>query len=363
MARRFLTCLLIWWIAAGCARPQAVRDWEVDLRTAEQHLNYDRHDQADAAYRALLATAPTAKDARYARYMLGVVAEHDDRPGDAYDHYLAVFEEWSRYGSDDEYAARAIYRLGWIYYDTLHDRREAVALWQVLVRNLPDMDGPAHRAIDALTYHYETTGSHEQAVQFFTQAFTELEDTRLGDNMLYWLAYWLRHHTGDVEQAEALFWRLREQYYDWSGLRDQGEWQLVDILHEQGRFGEELALLHEMRREFSAEILFGPYANGSMEQAAIRMGYVYRDDLGDPVSAIREWRDFLSIWRLSLERDNVMYSIVEATVQLGQRDAIAEVTEEFILGYPESRFQDEVAAIRAEHLGPGSAIQPPEVAP
>jgi hypothetical protein len=331
-------------IATACTLSAQRIDWEEGLARAEHLLNTDEYAAADEAYAALQGWAPTGSDERYVTLMRGMVAERQGDLDGAVAQYLSLLEHHGEFAESDEYTPRGIYRLGRIYYWELDDREQGLRFFDTVLRYYPDVDGPAHRALDAIIYHFEESGEDAAAVDYFAARQETLAQTRMGDNMLYWRAYWYAHHVGAPDVAVPLFEALRADYSD-SSLRDDAEWQLVHIYHEAGEFEREVELLHEMRRQRAEALIFGPEATGSMEQAAVRMGTVLLEDIGDPARAIVEWRDFLDVWSLSLERDDVMYGIVRATAQLGDRAALRQVADEFRRDYPESRYLDEVEAL------------------
>jgi len=337
-------------VTLACTIPQARRDFDVRLDHAEHLLNTDRFDEAAEAYASLRALAPTGVDERYVIYNQGLVEERRGELDAAIGFYLDLFANHEIYAEDDEYTPRGIYRLGRIYYDDLGETGEGLELWSHVVHHYPDVDGPAHRSLDLILVHYERVDDpslHDDFVEWLIESFAVLEHTRMGDNMLYWLAHWNRHYLAQPDVAEELFVRMRSDFFE-SSLRDEAEWQLIEMYHATGRYKRELTLLHEMRRARADTLILGPDATTSMELAAFRMGTVYLEDLEDPRGAIREWRDFLSVWSLSLERDDEMYGIVRATVALGDRGAVVAAVREFIDGYPESRWLDEVEDIAAE---------------
>ena len=349
--RRALKSGLVLTLALACTTPQSRRDWERSLGEAEHLLNTDQYELADAAYAGLLEDAPRQTDARYVTYCLGLVAERQELWDRAIEHYLRLLDDAWQCDHEDEYTARALYRLGLIHYDAFGDQEQGLSLWKQLLRSYPGVDGPAHRALDGILVHFEQNQMVDEAVRYFAEEFELLEETRMGDNMLYWLGFWHRHYLGDDDAALEIFLRLHEQYIDFSALRDQGDWEIIHIYHERGWFEREVGFLADLRNERQVVFLFGPEVSSSMEQASYRIGQVYLEDLQDPESAIREWRLFLATWTRSLERDDVMYGIVRATVETGDGSRIQEVIDEFRRDYSESRWLDEVEALAVEHYG------------
>jgi len=332
----------------SCTTPRARRDWEIDLDHAEHLFNSDQFDEATQAYIGLLDNPPSGSDRRYVIYNLGRIAEQSGQFDEANEYYLSLIDDHLIYDEVDEYTARGLYRIGIIHYDHFHQYDEALRIWQELVRMYPDASGPAHRALDAVIVHYQTNDIIDEAIAYFSTEFRRLEQTPMGDNMLYWWAYWYRHYVGDSDTAFELFSRLRSQYYGISGVREEGEWEMVNIYHERGDHHREAQLLDAMRNEREFAFLFGPHASTSMENAGYQLGIVFLDHLSNPQQAIIEWRTFLETWIYSLQRDDAMYGIVRATEQLGDHQRLYEVVTEFREVYFESRWLDEVEALYAE---------------
>ena len=338
-------------ILVSCTTPRARRDWEIDLDNAEHLFNSDQYEEATQAYMALLDNPPTGSDRRYVVYNLGRIAEQSGQFEEANRYYLSLIDDHQIYDEVDEYTARGLYRIGIIHYDHLHQYDEAVRIWQELVRMYPDASGPAHRALDAVIVHYQSNEITDEAIAYFSTEFSQLEQTPMGDNMLYWLGYWYRHYLDDSDTAFELFSRLRTQYYGISGVREEGEWEMVAIHHERGDHHREAQLLDAMRNERHWVFMFGPHASTSMENAGFQLGIVHMEHLSDPQQAIVVWRTFLDTWVYSLQRDDAMYGIVRATHQIGDEQRFYEAVTEFREVYFESRWLDEVEALHAEATG------------
>jgi tetratricopeptide (TPR) repeat protein len=338
---------------SACATPEAERRWEYDRAAADRLADDERWEEALVQYDTLFRHAPSETDARYITYRIGLIEEHRGNNDRAIAVYTDLLVHHQLFDDDDEYTARGLYRLGQLLYYEMGDRDEGLRIWRHVVHYFPAIDGPAHRALDGILLHFERNELHEEAVVFFATEFEALEHTRMGDNMLYWLGFWLRHHLDEEERALEIFLRVREQYYDYSGLRDEAEWQIVEILHGRGEFQEEIALLDEIRLERDEGIFLGPYATTSMEEAAYRIGIVLLEDLNDPEGAIDAFQVFLDRWRLSLRRDDAAYGIVRATAIRSPPEQADQVARDFLRDYSDSRYTDEVETILAQPDGAG----------
>jgi hypothetical protein len=331
-------------VVGACAPGQRVWDWRWDVAEADRLADDRRYEEAWERYAELRARAPDALEARYLTYRMGWVEEKRGRYREAVEHYLALLEHHAIYASVEDYTARGLFRTGLILYDHLGERAEGLKMWRLVIRYFPDAEGPAWRALDSVRSHFERSGDHAEAVRFFAAEYAALHATRMGDNLLYWLAHWYRHHLGDAERALELFTLLRERYWE-SSLRDQGDWQIVEILHARGEYERELRFLHELAAERERSLILGPHVNATMENAAFRAGTLRLEQLDDPWGAMAEWERFLSSWRVSLLRDDAAKGIVDAAVAIGDPALVREKAAWFLEEFEESRHVPAVEAV------------------
>jgi len=266
----------------------------------------------------------------------------------AMSQYVGLADDRSVIAAEDDHTAQALFRLGAILYDQLQRQEEALDIWKLVVAYYPDCDGPARRALDGLVVHWERHGLHGEAVHYFEESYRSLAATRMGDNLLYWLGYWYRQHLGDEGRAYSVFGQLRDLYYDISSLRDDAEWQMVELLHGWGEYKREIDLLRAIADERDANFLFGSNATTSMENAAFRIGVVMQADVGDLRGAIGEFQQFLDGWQLSLYRDDAAYHILQLTLALGDFEEASRLAGRFLLDYPESRHCEEALQMAGE---------------
>ncbi|MBN1947297.1 MAG: tetratricopeptide repeat protein [Bradymonadales bacterium] len=344
-----LVCCVVGFLA-GCAATQAERQWRVEIDRADQLADARRYEEALEAYQSLVEQAPGPLERRYLIYRLGYIEERREHFPAAIAHYTRLLDDWQLFAQEDEYTPRGLFRLGLILYDHLGQQEQALKVWRQVIAFYPNVDGPAHRALDAILVHYEQNGLPEQAVRFLADSYPPLSQTRLADNLLYWLGYWYRHHLGDLEQAFELFRRVRTEFFDTSSLRDDAEWEMVEILHEWGNYGQELTLLREMAREREFNLFFGSDATTSMEKAAFRIGIVYQDSLGDYRQAIREFQGFLDGWEFSLYRDDAAFRMIQSAIGMDDLPTAAQMAHRFLEEFDESRHVEEVQAMLVDQI-------------
>lgn len=333
---------------SGCAGSASDRVWYAELQQADRLVDDRLYEEALGAYDLLFATAPTEHYVRYITYRRGFVEEQRDNFDAAIRQYGLLLEDAPAFAEDDEFTPRGLFRMGLILYDELGRIEEAVEIWKLVIHYYPNMEGQPHRALDAIVVHFENTGAHEEAVEYFSTEFPHLEQTRMGDNMLYWLGYWYRHHLGDSEAAYKVFEMLRNLYFQTGGVREEGEWEMVEILHEWGEYHLELNLLDSMRSGRTESLIFATMVTEIQEDAGYRMGFVRFENLNDPEGAIQNFREFIDTWIRSLRRDNAGYQICLITASIGDSARTRRECEAFIVEYPESRFVDEVEALLAD---------------
>jgi hypothetical protein len=323
-------------VLGACAPSQGRWDFRWDVAEADRLADAERYDEALARYAELRERAPDSDEARYLTYRMGYLEEKRGHYEAAVAYYLSLLEHHELHASTDDHTARALLRTGLILYDHLGEMGEGLRMWRHVLHYFPAAEGPAWRALDFVRSHFERTGDHEQAVRFFAAEYAALHDTRMGDNLLYWLAYWYRHHLDDPERALELFVALRTRYRE-SSLRDQGDWEIVELLHERGEYERELRFLRELAAEFEPSLILGPHVTATMENAAFRAGTVRLEQLDDPWGAIEEWEAFLDTWTVSLQRDDAAKGIVDAAVAIGEPALVREKAQWFLREFEESR--------------------------
>ncbi|MCA9565185.1 MAG: tetratricopeptide repeat protein, partial [Myxococcales bacterium] len=195
-------------LSSACTTPQVVRDWEAGLSQAERLVDDDEYGAALAEFESLERDAPDGSDRRYVIYQQAYMHERMDHFDAAISDYMRLLNEHERFDEYDEYTARGIYRLGVLLYWELGDTEQGVECWKHVVDYFPDVDGPAHRALDGLIVHWEEDGAPE-ALEFFESRATELAATRMGDNMLYWAGYWYMTYQSNDDAALERFQTLR----------------------------------------------------------------------------------------------------------------------------------------------------------
>ncbi|MBH25844.1 MAG: hypothetical protein CMH57_15665 [Myxococcales bacterium] len=331
-------------VASGCGRDEARYRWERALLAADRLADHEDYRAAREAY-VHLSTGDMAEPAREAelRYVQYRLAWLSEREGDYRAAVLGYQELWGN-EQRDEIAAKAMYRVGYIFYEPLGRREDGLEVWERVMTAMPDTIA-AGKALREILSHYDREGVPREALKFIERLYPRLHDTPIDDNLMYRYGQRLRA-LGSEDGAEKAFRRVIDDHPT-SGLVDDAQWELADLYRAQQRFDDALLILRFITENREESWIVGSYDSEYVDDARFQRGIILLDALNSHEEAEREFWRFLDEFPESILRDDARWNIIQSRLARedgdGARDGCAELTEV----EPESRWVDDCETIVA----------------
>jgi tetratricopeptide (TPR) repeat protein len=257
------------------------------VRETEQAQSSRRqgdHARAAEHYERAAQLADKPRDAEEARYR---AADSYARAGDTR-RAEAIYSALASQAPDAERRTRADYALAELWRRAGREA-EAEARIAAAIRRDPN-SGLARQALQQHVSYLRQQGGSEQALAYLVAEERALGTTELGETLVYLRARELDQAGRDAEARDAYlecarrFPYPRGAYWD-DALFRAGEKELV-----LGAPRRAIAHLERMVAEQESAVMTGSYERGRYAEAQKRIGEIYRDALGDDVSARRALR-------------------------------------------------------------------------
>ena len=340
--RRVVVLLL-----AACSAPAPLPD----LVTAERLERDGDTDAALAAYReaqttCLNVTPPRRRKEVCARALVGEaqLLENAGRTEDAIAAWAAIA---GRTENDPPPSSQGLYRAGVLSLELGQDEVAWTYLWRT-VTEFPD----EAFAGDALGRLLEDGRRRDARALWgvMSELVPALEETRLGDNLLWALADLAEHEMTDPGAARALYDRIPAEYPE-SGLRDDARWHAARLSRGLGDgkgAAERLrALLATREVAFGA----GSYFSIWLDDSQLELGKVLRDDLADYDNAVRAFRQLAEDYPASILHDDAQYETAVTRARQGQTGEACKELARLAEKFPDSKYMLEKGPALAKEQG------------
>jgi len=337
----------------GCAQSAAQIAWDDAWDELQPLLREGRFDEAEPLLIELEAWAPREIDRSTAVLTRAAALFAQDRSEDAIRVYLELAES----GLREADRARARYQIArWAERDGR--LRVAVTLYRALVLVYPELM-PGERSLAHLERIFEGLGRRgvEAHLRWTRAAYERLQDTSLGDNLVFWPAK-LAHRrfvaTGDprwAAHAERLYLRIHEVHRR-EALWNDAWWNLSLLYRRQGRVDEEI---HAIRRIQSTRVtgisLFGHDEHTYFWQGQLRIAYLELMVLDDPEAAAASFGAFIARYPDSIWLDDAYFWQGCAWLRAGRRASAEASFARIPEAYEHSKYLRRLDAARAEPTG------------
>lgn len=334
-------------LLAACSAPAPLPD----LVTAERLERDGEVDAALEAYREAQTTCKNVSPARRrkevcARALIGEaqLLENAGRTGEAIAAWALLPE---RTEMDPPPSSQGLYRAGVLSLELGQDEVAWTYLWKT-VTDYPD----EAFAGDALGVLLEDGRRRDARALWgvMSELVPALEETRLGDNLLWALADLAEHEMADPTAARALYDRIPGEYPE-SGLRDDARWHAARLSRQLGDgkgAAERLRALVATR-----EVAFGAgsYFSIWLDDGQLELGKVLRDDLADYDNAVRAFRAVAEDYPASILHDDAAYEIAVTRARQGQKDETCKELARLAEKWPDSKYQLEKGPALAKEVG------------
>jgi tetratricopeptide (TPR) repeat protein len=329
VTKTFLTALLLWACTASAPLP--------DLIAAEHSARAHDWDGAIAKFRAaqvscLRLTPPRRARAACSEALLGEGETLDDagRAPDAIAVYLAIPPR----APDDATAATATYRAGTLLLRAHREVEAWTALWKV-VTDWPD-EPTAADALQTLVEDGRKRDARALADQL-AKLLTSLAETKVGDNLLWWLADLDEHELARPDTARTLYDRIPTDYPQ-SGLRDDARWRGANLSRTLGDSPGAVARLRLLLATREVSLLAGSYFSIWLDDAQLLLGQILRDDLHDARGAIAAFRKLPKDYPQSVLRDDALYELAVTLASTGDHTAACTAVRDLVKLEPDSKY-------------------------
>ena len=258
-----------------------------------------RYGEAAERYDEAARTARIDKDRDYARFLAAsMLRRSGDRSGAA--SILATLAAASPPGEETAAAAYA-----------LADMRieDDPAGWDDLLAVLskfPD-SGVGRPALRRIVAHRDATDGEEKTLAFLRQLGTTLGRTERGEEIAYEIA---AHEaaTGDPRGARDAFVLVAHRWaYPHGALFDDALYRASEEDEKLGRYSQAIADLEELLAVREHSFLVGSYERPRFDAAALRIGVLYRDRLGDRARARAAFHRLYAEFKTSLLRGEALW--------------------------------------------------------
>lgn len=348
MRRRLLTLGLCWaWGCSGAPLPD-------DLSRAQALEAAQRDAEALAAYQQVRkgCGAPGIRphdDCGVAAFRAAQLLERLER----YDEAAAAFRQVRDLTVDGRLAGRALLRAAALYADRLSRRDEALRLLGLVVRRWPD-EVPAE---DALRLLVALRADDPGLDADLDQLAEELQRHSVSG----WALLYRAERAARAGQKDAAVARYDELWrrFPRGPLRDDAAYRAAGLLREIGRPQAAAERLERLERTFKRALFVGHYNQLLLDDAALLLGQVYLEDLGQPDRAIAALRGLLARQPESLLCDDALLWMARAALrrhtppQPGDSGEACGYLQQLVRDYPQGNQVRHARALGTEVRCPG----------
>ena len=332
------------WLALlfGCS-PEYGQAYLVAIATGQRALHAGRYDDAAVAFEDATAKALRVKDRDEALFMKARARERAKRWREA----RAEYERLRSTSPRGPRAARALFGIAEL--EIKHG--DAAVGWKVLddaIRAYPQ-HGITRLAIRRFVDR-EKDRSGEGAVLAWLDAHrAAFKGTDQEEVIAYETAASLQRGGRKQEAHDAFLATAARWPYPRGGFTTDALWEAAVIDEELGRHAEAIAHLRKLVDPRERADTTGSYERPRYIVAQLRIAEIFRDKLKDNASARREFHRVYTDYKLSIKRDDALWSEARLAHQDGDRDAACSLTALIVEEFPLSRY-----ASCARELCPGA---------
>ncbi len=327
-----LLSVFLVFVLSSCSSMRHEHIWEERYIVAARAQDTGNFDEAAMHFEQLEKHAPDEKRKRLIDYHHARMLEQQDREQEALVAYQDVYDV----DFSDEPGANAMYRAANLH-RSLGDVTLAIKLYNRLIEQHGKWVVSEH-ALAFLEEHYAQTLSSAQMEQKLVEYLVYTEGTPLQGYVFFRIAALQEKRTQYTEALETYDKILAQEHLQ--VLWDDALWEKANLLDEQANWEGALVAYERLATKFQEESWFvGDYSSEHADQARMRRGTIYLDELGLPKRAVREFDVFLSDFEYNKLRDDVAWLRLRALREAGEVRAYERGLERFVKDYPESRYQ------------------------
>jgi TolA-binding protein len=297
-------------------------------------------DGAIAEFRVAQTTCTRLKPARRARAACGEALlgegetlDRAGRPRDAIEVYLAIPAQAASI-ADDATAALATYRAGTLLLRAGDAVKAWTALWRV-VTEWPE-EPVAADALQTLVEDGRKRDARALADQL-AKLLTPLAETKVADDLVWWLGDLNEHELGRPDTARALYDRIVVDFPA-SGLCDDARWRAANLSRALGDPRGAALRLHALLATREVAFGAGSYFSIWLDDSQLLLGQILRDDLHDVPGAIAAFRRLPKDYPASILRDDALYELAVTYARAGDHASACTAVRDLIKLEPDSKY-------------------------
>jgi tetratricopeptide (TPR) repeat protein len=314
-------------------RPEHI--WDERYFVAAARHDEGDYDKAQAHYAQLLKHAHTPNHTRLIQYRQALLAQDTGHNDQALKQYKALYDA----PLIDEHGAHAMSNAS----ELMPQLNQRLALKRRLAQRYPQTISAEH-AIESLKYDAIDHQTLDEFLVWLRQLQTKIKGTDLEDHALFTQAYILEKHLVRPNAALPLYKAVYALAPNGS-LADDAVWRIAKTYEALGEWKQALVWLARVSKDNEESWFIGTYASEFADNARLRMGFIYKDELKNYPQAIEQFERFLSEFPNSRWADDAAWHRVEAKQLAGASD-YEQARTHFIKSYPKSRFVRQARATR-----------------
>ncbi len=318
-------------LATACA-PSLPRPYLEAKAAGHRAYGAGRYDEAAKHFHEAAGKAERRKDRDEVLYLEAASYQRGGRHRDARASYEAMLE----LSPDGPRAARAAHEAARL--EMRHgDETKGWAMVHAAILRYPD-SGLTRAALLRYLRHLDETLGMERTIAYLDEGQRWFHAHDLGEAALYEKARRFEQ-LERLEEARDGFLQCAQKYpYPVGGLFDDALYRASLIEERLGRPRQAVEHLRRMLRERERSTMHGSYERPRYSQAQMRIAVLYRDVLGEPDTARREFRKLYEAFTTSILRDDALWA--EALVARGQgdREGACDAVTLLVKKLPDSRY-------------------------
>jgi len=324
-------CVLLWVGVVACA-PSLPAAYVQSKAEAHRAYSAGRYEEAATLFREAASKADRGKERDEVLFLEAVAYERVGRFREA----QALLDALLALSPDGRRAAHAAH--GSARLEISHgEERKGWAMVHAAILRYPS-SGLSRTAFVRYLVHLDEEYGAERAITYLDRGASWFDAHTLGEVAMYERAVRLEK-LGRLQDAHDGFVACAQAYpYPKGALFDDALYRSSLIDEALGRGREAVEHLKEMMRFRETSRTFGSYERPKFPAAQMRIAVLYRDALGDPDSARREFRRLFDSFKTSILRDDALWFEALVARQQGDQRGACDAVALLVKALPDSRY-------------------------
>ncbi len=324
---------------AACAPPQLLPD----LSRAEAHVHAGEHDEALAAYDEAIVACQKIKDPAKRIDVCGQAREGRAELLDRLGQRERAADEWEAMPAaierDPDRSGKALYRAGRIHLELGNETRGYELLWRA-VTEYPDSTS-AELAL-RLVHIDGRRRNAKQLYDVYAALYDRLDETELGDNLLFNMAELAETELGDATLALSHYDAIASRYPK-KELFDDSLWHGARLCRSLGDAAGAVKRYRALLDSREVAWFTGSYNSEWHDNSQLELGIVYRDDLAKYGDALKAFQQVAEDYPKSILLDDATFERAVTYERMGKPSSACESLRVLHKRWPDSKYELERA--------------------